>query len=39
MFPSRPAHRVRAYRPRFEILEARHLLSTYVVDNLVKRRG
>jgi hypothetical protein len=34
MFPSRPAHRVRAYRPRFETLEARHLLSTYVVDNL-----
>jgi hypothetical protein len=34
MFSSRPAHRVRAYRPRFEILEARHLLSTYVVDNL-----
>jgi hypothetical protein len=34
MFPSRPAHRVRPYRPRFEILEARHLLSTYVVDNL-----
>jgi hypothetical protein len=34
MFPSRPAHRVRAYRPRFEVLEARHLLSTYVVDRL-----
>jgi hypothetical protein len=34
MFPLRPAHRVRAYRPRFEVLEARHLLSTYVVDNL-----
>jgi hypothetical protein len=31
---SRPARRVRAFRPRFEILEARHLLSTYVVDNL-----
>jgi hypothetical protein len=34
MFPSRPAHRVRAYRPRFEILEARHLVWTYVVDRL-----
>jgi hypothetical protein len=34
MFPSRPAQRVRAYRPRFEVLEARHLLSTYVVDRL-----
>jgi hypothetical protein len=31
---SRAARRVRAYRPRFEILEARHLLSTYVVDRL-----
>jgi hypothetical protein len=31
---SRPAPRVRAYRPRFEVLEARHLLSTYVVDRL-----
>src|SRR5262245_7916995 len=34
MVPLRPAHRVRAYRPRFEVLEARHLLSTYVVDRL-----
>jgi hypothetical protein len=25
MVPSRPAHRVRAYRSRFEILEGRHL--------------
>jgi hypothetical protein len=31
---SRPARRGRAYRPRFEVLEARHLLSTYVVDRL-----
>jgi hypothetical protein len=31
---SHPARRRRAYRPRFEVLEARHLLSTYVVDNL-----
>ena len=31
---SRPARRVCAYRPRFEVLEARHLLSTYVVDRL-----
>jgi hypothetical protein len=30
----RPAQRGRAYRPRFEVLEARHLLSTYVVDRL-----
>jgi hypothetical protein len=34
MVPLRPAHYVRAYRPRFEVLEARHLLSTYVVDRL-----
>jgi hypothetical protein len=34
MVPLRPAHHVRAYRPRFEVLEARHLLSTYVVDSL-----
>jgi hypothetical protein len=34
MVSLRPAHRVRAYRPRFEVLEARHLLSTYVVDRL-----
>jgi hypothetical protein len=34
MVPLRPAHPVRAHRPRFEVLEARHLLSTYVVDRL-----
>jgi hypothetical protein len=34
MVSLRPAHRVRAYRPHFEVLEARHLLSTYVVDRL-----
>jgi hypothetical protein len=34
MLPLRPAHRVRAYRPRFEVLEGRNLLSPYVVDRL-----
>jgi hypothetical protein len=34
MVSLRPAPRVRAYRPHFEVLEARHLLSTYVVDRL-----
>jgi hypothetical protein len=34
MVLSRLAHRGRAYRPHVEVLEARHLLSTYVVDNL-----
>src|SRR5262249_17353975 len=30
----RSAHKVRAYRPCLEILEARTLLSTYLVDRL-----
>jgi hypothetical protein len=30
----RPARQVRAYRPCLEILEARTLLSTYLVDRL-----
>src|SRR6516164_7454011 len=34
MVSLRPAHRVRTYRPRFEVLEARDLLSTCVVDRL-----
>jgi hypothetical protein len=34
MFHSRPAHKVRAYRPRLEVLEDRTLLSTYLVDHL-----
>jgi hypothetical protein len=34
MFHSRPARKVRAYRPRLEILEDRTLLSTYLVDHL-----
>jgi hypothetical protein len=34
MFHSRPAHHVRAYRPRLQVLEDRTLLSTYLVDHL-----
>src|SRR5260370_924503 len=34
MFHSRPAQKVRAYRPRLEVLEDRTLLSTYLVDHL-----
>jgi hypothetical protein len=34
MSHARPARRVRAFRPRLEVLEDRHLLSTYVVDRL-----
>jgi streptogramin lyase len=34
MFHSRPARKVRAYRPRLEVLEDRTLLSTYLVDHL-----
>jgi hypothetical protein len=34
MFRSRPAQKVRAYRPRLEVLEDRALLSTYLVDHL-----
>jgi hypothetical protein len=34
MFYSRPARKVRAYRPRLEALEDRTLLSTYLVDHL-----
>src|SRR6266851_4995946 len=34
MFRSRPARKVRAYRPCLEILESRTLLSTYLVDHL-----
>src|SRR5262249_25064397 len=34
MFQSRPARKVRAYRPRLEVLEDRTLLSTYLVDRL-----
>jgi hypothetical protein len=34
MYRFRPAHKVRAYRPCLEILEARNLLSTYMVDRL-----
>jgi hypothetical protein len=34
MFHARPARRVRAFRPCLEVLEARHLLSTYLVDRL-----
>ena len=31
MFHTRPARKVRAYRPRLEVLEDRQLLSTYLV--------
>src|SRR5262249_52693710 len=34
MFHSRPARKVRAYRPPLEGLETRNLLSTYLVDHL-----
>jgi hypothetical protein len=34
MFHSRPARKVRAYRPCLEVLEDRNLLSTWVVDRL-----
>jgi hypothetical protein len=34
MFHSRPARKVRAYRPRLEILEDRTLPSTFLVDHL-----
>src|SRR6516225_3525975 len=34
MFQARPAHRVRAYRPRLEILEDRTVPSTFLVDHL-----
>ena len=34
MFHARPARKVRAYRPRLEVLESRTLLSTYLVDHL-----
>jgi predicted outer membrane repeat protein len=34
MFHSRPARKVRAYRPHLEVLEDRTLLSTYLVDHL-----
>ena len=34
MFQSRPARKVRAYRPRLEPLETRNLLSTCVVNHL-----
>jgi hypothetical protein len=34
MFHSRPARKVRAYRPRLEVLEDRTLLSIYLVDRL-----
>jgi hypothetical protein len=34
MYHSRPARKVRAYRPRLEVLESRNLLSTYLVDHL-----
>jgi hypothetical protein len=34
MFSLHRAHPVRAYRPRFQVLEDRTLLSTYVVNNL-----
>jgi hypothetical protein len=34
MFSLHRAHPVRAYRPRFQVLEDRTLLSTYVVDHL-----
>jgi hypothetical protein len=35
MFHARPARRLRAFRPRLEILEDRTLPSTYVVDRLL----
>jgi hypothetical protein len=34
MVHSRPARKVRAYRPRLEVLEDRALLSTYLVDHM-----
>jgi hypothetical protein len=34
MYHLRPARKVRAYRPRLEVLESRNLLSTYLVDHL-----
>src|SRR6516162_7921323 len=34
MFHARPARKVRAYRPRLEILEDRTLPSTFMVDHL-----
>jgi hypothetical protein len=34
MFHSRPADRLRAYRPYLEILEDRTLPSTFLVDHL-----
>jgi len=34
MFHLRPARKVRAYRPRLEVLEDRTLLSIYLVDHL-----
>jgi hypothetical protein len=34
MFHSRPARKVRAVRPRLEVLESRNLLSTWVVDRV-----
>jgi hypothetical protein len=34
MFHSRPARKLRAFRPRLQVLEDRTLLSTYLVDHL-----
>jgi hypothetical protein len=34
MFHARPARRLRAYRPRLEVLEDRSLPSTFLVDHL-----
>jgi hypothetical protein len=34
MFHSRPARKMRAYRPCLEVLEDRNLLSTYLVDRV-----
>jgi len=34
MFSLHRAHPVRAHRPRFQVLEDRTLLSTYVVDHV-----
>jgi hypothetical protein len=39
MFHSRPARKVRADRPRLEVLEDRALLSTFLVDRLTDRES
>jgi hypothetical protein len=38
MYHARSAHKVRAYRPCVEVLEARNLLSTYLVNRLIDIR-